>query len=628
MLSANTFTRFACLLILGLMSACGSGGDTTLPIDSQETVEASLSSDDPANDNAANDNAEESGGESVAVEVDPIQPEPESDQVESDAVQSDNSSESSTELADPQNDNEQTNTDSQLQPTNPDVEVANDSSVSNAQPASDQQVNFSNAKLLIDLVPNGGSYPANFHHAGDKLYYWTVDTDPIFASCSWHWGSLDEDDKSISINLVASHPETGEVSLNKKIMTLGDFAEDPNDACAGYNGSIMQVFEQAWTPSSASGEQQFVVQFHSRDLGPDQVWTTDGTEANTRLLETGQLGEQTIFEGNKVFFAGADGLSVSDSFSGDRRKLFEGDNNFHYGNIRQIVKSAAREATFEIKVEWNRFQIWTYDLDTDDWTKKFNIKPDSNVYDHHKTLLVDGQTLISLGQTRVDYESALGLSSAFGDVTSFDIISESAPTISNTERLGRNYLSNENNNDRFFYSTDDSAYEPDVTTIWGYREERIKNLFSITEPGLRDRRVIVGHDGHIYVTGTRKVREWPETSNSLELWSFDLQTEQVVKLSNDDWYSTISGFSSRDESYIFRYLNTPDGLIFINLKEDSGRELWFTDGTLEGTRQLTDINPGIGNSDPQNFYYSGDAIYFSADDGTHGREPWMIGISR
>jgi len=32
--------------------------------------------------------------------------------------------------------------------------------------------------------------------------------------------------------------------------------------------------------------------------------------------------------------------------------------------------------------------------------------------------------------------------------------------------------------------------------------------------------------------------------------------------------------------------------------------------------------------DPQNIYYSGDAVYFSANDGTHGVEPWMIPISR
>ena len=258
-----------------------------------------------------------------------------------------------------------------------------------------------------------------------------------------------------------------------------------------------------------------------------------------------------------------------------------------------------------------------YDLDTDVWEKKFSIKPDINTYHHQEILLVDGDTLLSLGNDSIENQTALGFSSNFGDVTSFEILTDSRPIISNTSLAS--------NNELFFTSIDYRA-DPNITSVWGYREERIEKLFSVFENNLRLKQVIEGYNGRIYLTGTRK----PENSSNdlLELWSYDTQTAQLVRLSNDDWYAIIENHPTPDEGYVFRHLNTPDGLIFVNLKEDSGRELWFTDGTREGTRQLTDINPGTGNSDPENFYHSGDAIYFSADDGIHGSEPWMIRISR
>jgi ELWxxDGT repeat protein len=143
-----------------------------------------------------------------------------------------------------------------------------------------------------------------------------------------------------------------------------------------------------------------------------------------------------------------------------------------------------------------------------------------------------------------------------------------------------------------------------------------------------DWKVITGYNGHTYLTAIKNAGEWPEPSVRLLLWAYDSQSDQLVQLSNDDWYAAIGGHPTPDEGYLFRHLNTPDGLIFVNLTKDTGRELWYTDGTTEGTRQLADINPGSADSNPQNFYHSGDAIYFSADDGVHGREPWRIPISR
>ncbi|MFO0900713.1 MAG: ELWxxDGT repeat protein, partial [Pirellulales bacterium] len=56
-----------------------------------------------------------------------------------------------------------------------------------------------------------------------------------------------------------------------------------------------------------------------------------------------------------------------------------------------------------------------------------------------------------------------------------------------------------------------------------------------------------------------------------------------------------------------------------------GRELWKSDGTAAGTSQVKDIFPGgaLGeSSSPSGFCVVGDTLYFSANDGVHGRELW------
>ena len=50
-------------------------------------------------------------------------------------------------------------------------------------------------------------------------------------------------------------------------------------------------------------------------------------------------------------------------------------------------------------------------------------------------------------------------------------------------------------------------------------------------------------------------------------------------------------------------------------------ELWRTDGTDAGTYLVKDINPN-GQSNPANFQLFNGLVWFTADDGVHGREIW------
>ncbi|XXF79424.1 hypothetical protein P2318_06640 [Myxococcaceae bacterium GXIMD 01537] len=56
----------------------------------------------------------------------------------------------------------------------------------------------------------------------------------------------------------------------------------------------------------------------------------------------------------------------------------------------------------------------------------------------------------------------------------------------------------------------------------------------------------------------------------------------------------------------------------------SGREPWRSSGTGgAGTFQVKDVQPGLVGGDPRDFTVVGNKLFFSADDGVHGRELWV-----
>ena len=69
--------------------------------------------------------------------------------------------------------------------------------------------------------------------------------------------------------------------------------------------------------------------------------------------------------------------------------------------------------------------------------------------------------------------------------------------------------------------------------------------------------------------------------------------------------------------------NLPGVIYFAAETPGAGYELWLSDGTREGTH-LVDINPGTGSSQPNSFTVVGNALFFFADDGIHGNEPWVV----
>ncbi len=87
------------------------------------------------------------------------------------------------------------------------------------------------------------------------------------------------------------------------------------------------------------------------------------------------------------------------------------------------------------------------------------------------------------------------------------------------------------------------------------------------------------------------------------------------------------GWETEDAYGAPRWSSASGKLYFLATTANEGREVWVTDGTAAGTRLIGDIKPGTASSQASQFgdVFDGTSVQtlFLADDGTHGKEPWI-----
>jgi len=107
-----------------------------------------------------------------------------------------------------------------------------------------------------------------------------------------------------------------------------------------------------------------------------------------------------------------------------------------------------------------------------------------------------------------------------------------------------------------------------------------------------------------------------------ELWRLDegeLETAPLIDLCPGEC-SGVTG-----ELY-YGLTRIAGGVVFEGDDGVSGRELWFSDGTAEGTRMLADICPGACSSGPDYSQAFDGYVLVVADDGSHGDELWRVAV--
>jgi ELWxxDGT repeat protein len=108
-----------------------------------------------------------------------------------------------------------------------------------------------------------------------------------------------------------------------------------------------------------------------------------------------------------------------------------------------------------------------------------------------------------------------------------------------------------------------------------------------------------------------------DASGTYSLWRSDGTAETTVRLQN---------FGAGDNLYPGELTAVGSRVFFAAADPQHGRELWVTDGTPEGTRMVADINPStftLYDFGPRYLVESQGMLYFSADDGVYGRELWQ-----
>ncbi|TGD95360.1 ELWxxDGT repeat protein [Methylobacterium nonmethylotrophicum] len=99
-------------------------------------------------------------------------------------------------------------------------------------------------------------------------------------------------------------------------------------------------------------------------------------------------------------------------------------------------------------------------------------------------------------------------------------------------------------------------------------------------------------------------------ARSNQLWTADADGSRLISTINT------TGKGAYD-------LTMVGSRLFMNAAgNETGNELWTSDGTPAGTRLVKDIFPRLGGSYPGNFKSFQGSAYFSAEDGVNGRELW------
>ncbi|MCY1073852.1 HYR domain-containing protein [Archangium lansingense] len=116
-----------------------------------------------------------------------------------------------------------------------------------------------------------------------------------------------------------------------------------------------------------------------------------------------------------------------------------------------------------------------------------------------------------------------------------------------------------------------------------------------------------------------------DTAHGAELWKTD-GTPAGTALLADVWPGPDSAlrFDSRTGEVALWGVEELGLAFFMGTEASSGQELWVTDGTAAGTRQVEDLVPGEGSSTPSNLVYLGGKLVFAAMDPLVGNEPRVL----
>ena len=382
-----------------------------------------------------------------------------------------------------------------------------------------------------------------------------------------------------------------------------------------------------------------------------EFWVTDGTAEGTQLLVdinpvksnygtpySSYPSDFTEFNG-KLYFSANGGqtgseLWVSDGTAEGTQLLADinpGGNNYRYyysnsSSPRNFTESNGK-LYFTANDGENGRELWVTDGTTDGTQLLLDIRPGSSNYGYNYSSYPDNLTDFNgkLYFTANDGENGNELWVTDGTTDGTQLVSDINPNFRSfayssdsrnlTEFNGKLYFSaNDGENGRELWVSDGTAEGSQLlvdirpgTSDYGYNYSSY--AYGFTE--FNDKLYFSANDGE----------------NGNELWVTDGTAEGTQLLLDIRPGGNNYGYSYG--SYPNGFTEFNDKLYFSANDGETGRELWVSDGTAEGTQLLVDINPGTSNygypnsSSPNGFTEFNDKLYFTANDGENGNELWV-----
>ncbi|MEA2560134.1 MAG: hypothetical protein QOH06_1638 [Acidobacteriota bacterium] len=318
-----------------------------------------------------------------------------------------------------------------------------------------------------------------------------------------------------------------------------------------------------------------------------ELWSSDGTEAGTSLLEdlnpsgSGNPRELTPFDG-KVFFTGNTALWSSDGTGAGTAELAP----------PAYIASQPTPAGNRLFYTSTGFggDLWKLDAGAPEATRLAFF----NTIDLRQ-LTALGSNLFFTGPSGGELWRSDGTEAGTAQFTDINPMGPSAPG-SLVVRGSSLYFS------AYDGSTGRELWKSDGTPAGTIQ---VKDI--VPGAGSSNPRSMVAAGNLVYFVAD-------DGSSGTELWRSDgtaAGTFRVKDIRPGPESSFIQGLTAFGDIVLFA---ADDGV--------NGQEPWMSYGFLDAAFMVKDIRPGAGSSFPGAFRVVGHTVLFAADDGVHGLEPW------